>query len=117
MQATVLECVASGSRHPRVRREITMAALIGLVVGALVGGLFLGQWGTVIGGLGGFFVGAIFTGKRDREAHRRPDMVEAPTAGEPAAVPEGSLSQRVVRLERRVDELERSLRLTGAVAA
>src|SRR6266536_201702 len=93
-----------------------MAVLIGLIVGALIGGVAFGSAGAAIGGFVGFFVGAVISSRRDRDVHR---SLEAPVAASPvsASATEDSLEQKMVALERRVSELERMLRIGGAVAA
>ncbi len=93
-----------------------MAALIGLVIGALIGGAGFGSTGAAIGGFAGFFVGAVIASRRERDRYRRPD---ATLAAAPARAPDGgdTLAQRVVDLERRVGELERVLRTGGTLAA
>ena len=83
-----------------------MLALIGLLVGALAGHALWGEWGTIVGGLAGFLGGAVIAGKRQRDAHRRPDAVPAP-AGAVATVPtDPLLIRRIEALEARIAALE-----------
>ena len=81
-----------------------MAALIGLLAGALAGHALWGEWGAIAGGLAGFFAGATIVGKRQRDAHRKP---EAARAGATVAHDPG-LIERVAKLEARVAALERA---------
>jgi uncharacterized membrane protein len=92
-----------------------MAALIGLLAGALAGHAVWGEWGAIVGGLAGFFAGATFLGKRQRDAHRKPDsaVAVAPMVVTPA--PGAAMIERIAALEARVAVLER--RETGAAPA
>jgi uncharacterized membrane protein len=85
-----------------------MAALIGLLVGALAGHAVWGKWGAIAGGLAGFFAGAMFLGKRSREAYRKPDATAALTPVAATAARDATLIERVARLEARIAALERT---------
>ncbi len=93
-----------------------MAALIGLIVGALLGGATFGSPGAAIGGFAGFFVGAVIASRRERDVQRRagPTVVIA-RASAPAG--DDALAHKVAALERRVGELERALRAGGEAVA
>lgn len=86
-----------------------MWALLGLLIGALIGHALWREWGAIIGGLAGFFIGATMIGRRQRDAYRKPDAVIAAAA--PAAVPsaDAALIQRVTAIEKRIAVLERAL--------
>lgn len=90
-----------------------MWALVGLFVGAAAGNFIGHDWGAVLGGLAGFFVGAVVSGGRQRAAFRKPDGLgdaeSAMRATEArAATPDVSLARRIAELEARVAELERA---------
>ena len=87
-----------------------MWALIGLIVGAAAGSVVGHDWGAALGGLTGFFIGAIFAGARQRASFRKPERVDAGDLATRHAIPADAataLQQRVTALERRVAELER----------
>ncbi|HET7032700.1 MAG TPA: DUF2339 domain-containing protein, partial [Casimicrobiaceae bacterium] len=90
-----------------------MAALIGLFVGAFVGYMLWHDWGAALGGIAGFMIGAKLNASRRaagaspaapavRPLPRPPDALVAATDRERALV------ARIVELERRVGELERT---------
>ena len=90
-----------------------MWALLGLFVGAAAGNFIGHDWGAVLGGLAGFFLGAVVSGSRQRAAFRKPDELgDAESAMRetvsPAAIPDVALARRIAELERRVAELERA---------
>ena len=94
-----------------------MAALIGLIVGALICGAAFGSAGVPYGGFIGFIIGAIVASRRERAANRQSDAATIPVAPEPASTTaDWAVSQRVASLERRVTELERALRTGSSVA-
>ena len=65
-----------------------MWALIGLLAGAAAGDFIGDDWGAVLGGLAGFFIGAVFSGSRQRAAFRKPDRaVDADCAATPRCRP------------------------------
>lgn len=76
-----------------------MPALLGLLIGALLGHQLAREWGATIGGLLGFFAGVIVTGQRERSALRGTLPASPPTDA-------AALAARVAALERRVAELE-----------
>jgi uncharacterized membrane protein len=82
-----------------------MWALVGLVVGAAAGRFVGHEWGAVLGGLAGFFIGAVFAGGSERKHFRKP----AGAAGAWTPPPPTALADRVAALERRVAELERGI--------
>ncbi len=84
-----------------------MPALIGLFAGALLGHWLWPDWGAILGGLAGFFGGALLTAQRQRGAFRKPESRTQPTARAP-------LDARLADLERRVAQLEAA---TGSGAA
>ena len=86
-----------------------MWALLGLLIGALIGHALWRQWGAVIGGLAGFFIGATMTGRRGRDAYRKPDAVASAAARPAGQSADAVLIQRVTALEQRIDVLERAL--------
>jgi len=92
-----------------------MAALIGLLAGALIGHAAWREWGAIVGGLVGFFVGATMTGKRLREAYRKPAaaITESPVSA--TLGHELALGERVTVLEQRIAVLERALGTAHAV--
>ncbi|MEO5702009.1 MAG: DUF2339 domain-containing protein [Casimicrobiaceae bacterium] len=79
-----------------------MAALVGLVVGALAGHWLWSEWGAILGGLGGFFAGALLTGQRARAAFRKPKTAPAVAAPKRSA----EEADRLAALETRVALLE-----------
>ena len=87
-----------------------MATVIGLIVGALIGGLlFGGVGGALLGGIVGTFVGFIIGSRKERDSNMRPEMT-SPTASVPVVADAArSLVDRVSMLERRVAELERAV--------
>ncbi len=80
-----------------------MPALLGLLLGALIGHWLSRDWGAAVGGLIGFFAGALLSGRTQRAVFRKP---------EPAPPQAITLEQRVAALERRLAVLE-----TGRSAA
>ncbi len=86
-----------------------MLALLGLFAGAWIGDFLLGRWGTAIGGIAGFLIGVAVMRRREGTAQGPPSDRSATTAGRTAAL-DPALAERVVLLEQRVDELERTLR-------
>jgi len=84
-----------------------MAALIGLLAGALAGHAVWGKWGAIVGGLVGFLAGATFLGKRQRDAHRKPDLPAAVAPVAVAATDDRTLFERMAKLEARIAVLER----------
>lgn len=87
-----------------------MPLLIGLIAGALIGGVSFGSSGAAFGGFVGFVIGAIIASRRERSAYRRPDAAAGAVAGDPIPAVDPALSQRVASLERRVANLESALR-------
>ena len=85
-----------------------MAALIGLLVGALAGHAVWGKWGAIVGGLAGFFAGAMFLGKRAREVYRKPGALVAGAPVAATAAGDATLIERVAKLEARIAVLERA---------
>ncbi len=91
-----------------------MAALIGLVVGALIGGLAGGREGASFGGLIGFVIGVVIAIRRERRAAQEPALAASDSV---ATGVDAALAQRVAVLERRVADLEYTLRTRSAIAA
>ncbi len=91
-----------------------MAALIGLVVGALIGGLAGGREGASVGGLIGFVIGVVIAIRRERRTAQEPALA---ASGSVATSVDAALAQRVAVLERRVADLENTLRARSAIAA
>ncbi|MEP7206333.1 MAG: DUF2339 domain-containing protein [Casimicrobiaceae bacterium] len=87
-----------------------MAALVGLVIGALAGQWLWSEWGAILGGLGGFFAGVMLTRQRHRPASRKPATVPAVAARAAGAGEAG----RLAALEARVALLEARLGLKAA---
>lgn len=95
-----------------------MLALIGLVLGAWLGHFFWPEWGAALGGFAGFFVGALASSRRQRDAFRKPSGAATTTIrtmaqGSDAPQP---IDARLTVLERRVAVLEARARgeSTGA---
>ncbi len=90
-----------------------MAALIGLVVGGLLGAMMDGRSGAAFGGFVGFVIGVIIAIRRERRIAAVP--ATAPRVSNPEAPPaDPALALRVAALERRVANLEHVLRETAA---
>ncbi|NDP43768.1 MAG: SoxR reducing system RseC family protein, partial [Aromatoleum sp.] len=100
-----------------------MWALIGLFIGAAAGNFIGHDWGAVLGGLAGFFIGALFAGSRQRANFRKPDPVTSltPMPGRPemrSLAHDGEWLRRIAALEQRVAGLEQAARsVTGALNA
>ncbi len=76
-----------------------MWALIGLLAGALAGQALWHDWGAVIGGLAGFFIGAMLTTNRQRSAFRKPGAVNALQMVPTVPSMESALDIRLARIE------------------
>lgn len=94
-----------------------MLALIGLVLGAWLGHFLWPEWGAALGGFAGFFTGVVASGRRQRDAFRKPTEVATTVI---PAMTDGSAPQpidvRLALLERRVAELEARARGQNAGA-
>jgi hypothetical protein len=95
----------------------TMAALIGLFVGALVGASLWHEWGAALGGIAGFFAGAKLASMRRAKSATAAATGHVPATRKevPPFAPAGraadanaELVRRIVELERRVATLERA---------
>jgi len=91
-----------------------MAALIGLVIGGVLGHALWGDWGTIAGGLIGFFAGVAVASNRARAAYRKPDTAAASSIVAPPP-PDAALASRVAQLEARIAQLEGALSGAGIV--
>jgi uncharacterized membrane protein len=93
-----------------------MATVIGFVVGAVLGGLFVGHGGgALFGGIIGAFAGFIVGSRKERDKNMRPASVGIAV---PAIVPpsgDATLAGRVSTLEERVAALERALKLSSPI--
>ena len=81
-----------------------MAALIGMVAGAFAGHAVWREWGAILGGLVGFFVGAALAGQRQRTAHRKPDGLDTEVHAAPSR-PAALASATPSRLRVAIDAL------------
>ncbi len=91
-----------------------MAALIGLVVGALIGGWIDGREGASVCGLIGFVIGVIVISRRERKSRLQPDPIVQDGAGAVVAGGDAMLARRVALLERRLADVEQLLGARGA---
>jgi uncharacterized membrane protein len=118
---------AGGLPRIRLRKEdarVTMAALIGLFVGAFVGHMLWQDWGAALGGIAGFLAGAKISSRR-RARLATAAVKSGGDATGTATTPgiamreqdvNALLVRRVQDLERRVASLERA-NAVGAAAA
>jgi uncharacterized membrane protein len=79
-----------------------MAALIGLLAGALAGHAVWREWGAIFGGFVGFFVGVALSGARQRAQNRKPDALSGKLHGSAPTSRERALEARVAELEAQV---------------
>ena len=93
-----------------------MWALLGLLIGALIGHALWREWGAILGGLAGFFIGATMSGRRQRDVYRKPDAAHAAAAVAVAPPSDAALVHRITQLEQRIEVLERALGRPSVVA-